>query len=150
MSEKIYIDSLGVYKTLRLIPEGILLLQAGLADLHNAGRGVDTFTALEDRDKKLPKGVAACFDLCLLPGGVRIKNHHILRFIKGLISETDQVGADFSVCFVINTVDRFVAGVCNLADVLGKLDLRNKFSGLFVLDGCQLVHASEGGASLWR
>ena len=127
---KVHINLMRVHETLRLIPEGVLLLRADITDFHNGRRRVYTLAALEYRNKKFSQGIGVGVDLCLFPGLQRIEDDHILLIIEGLVSQADEIGADLAGLAVVDPVDGLVARVRDLLGVLGKLDLRDKFSCL--------------------
>ena len=136
-----------VHETFGLIPEGVLLLRADITDFHNGRRRVYTLAALEYRNKKFSQGIGVGVDLCLFPGLQRIEDDHILLIIEGLVSQADEIGADLAGLAVVDPVDGLVARVRDLLGVLGKLDLRDKFAGLSVLNG-SLYTPPKAGQSL--
>ena len=87
-------------------------------------------------------------DLCFLPGLQRIKDDHILCLIERLIRQTDQVCTDLAGLAVIDPVDGLVTRVGDLFRVFRKLDLRDKITGLCILNSSQLVYAAESRAVL--
>ena len=135
---------MGIGKTARLIPEGILLPCAVVADLHDAGRGVDAFALLEDGDEQFPHVVGAAFELRLLPGLDGIEDEEILGAVEGLVRQGDKIRPDLARLVIVNPENSLVARIRNLLRILGELDLRNKFPFL-IQHGRQLVDAAEGG-----
>ena len=118
LSGEVDVDLVRVDETSGFLPEGVLLFQALLADVHGLGEVVDALAVLEQRDHEFPKFEFAGFEFRLLPGLSGIEEHQ-----RALVGEADQVGDDLVACLFIDTVDLLVAGVGDFLGVLGELDL---------------------------
>ena len=124
------------------IPQRVLLLCAESGDLFYRRGSVFAFPADKDWFQNFFHCICAAFKPCFFPCGIRIEKKQIFGRIVSFVRETDQIGADLSCFFLINAVDCFVSRICDLFDIFGNLDLRNKCS-VFVLDGGKFVNASE-------
>ena len=146
---QVYIDLVGIYETAGFLPEGILLLQAVVADLHGLFGFIDTFSVFEERDHELAQGVLAGLHAGPFPGLDGIEELQRLILGENLFLEADQVSLDLVGRLLVDAVDLFVAGVRDLLRVLGEFDLGDKIA-VVILDSRQLVDAAEGRIVLGR
>ena len=123
LSGEVDVDLVRVDETSGFLPEGVLLFQALLADVHGLGEVVDALAVLEQRDHEFPKFEFAGFEFRLLPGLSGIEEDQRTLIGESLFLEADQVGDDLVACLFIDTVDLLVAGVGDFLGVLGELDL---------------------------
>ena len=137
-----------VYQTAGLIPQRRLFFLAVFADVHNLWRLVNTFAVFEDWNEKFAHGVGARREVCLFPCLDRIEEQKGILLIELFIHETDQICDNLASLLVIDSLDGLVARIGNLFCIFRKLDLRDKFACVTVLDGGQLINAAEGRAGL--
>ena len=78
----------------------------------------------------------------LLPCCVGITDLERLRVVHDLIVQADVVRLGHAGVLAVEAVDLFEMRVCDLADVLADLDLRDDVA-VCILDGRELVHAAE-------
>ena len=143
---KVYVDLMRIHQTHGFFPQRLFFLLADVADLHDRRRFVAAEAVLEDRDQKLADRVSPSLDPGLFPGLDRIEDDHILVLVKRLANEADQVRADLSGLLVVNTVNRFIPGICDLFNVLRTFDLRRKFGSIGLFDRRHLIDAAESRA----
>ena len=86
--------------------------------------------------------------MCLFPCLDRIEEQKGILLIELFIHETDQICDNLASLLVIDSLDGLVARIGNLFCIFRKLDLRDKFACVTVLDGSQLINAAEGRAVL--
>ena len=109
---------------------------------------VNTLAVLKYLDRKFPHRVGSRSEKCLFPGRDRVKEQQRLVLVEGLTDEADNVCDDLVAVLSVDTVGCLIARVCDLLLVLGKLDLRDKGSGLLIHDRRELIDAAEGRAVL--
>ena len=129
---QIYVGSVWVLQTEGLFPESCDLFFAILLDIHDLRRVVDALAILKYRDHQLADGVAVWGQVSLFPGLNRVEEQQGFAGIVLLIHQTDQVCDDLAGFLIINTADGLVAWVGDFLGVLGELDLRDEFAGLFI------------------
>ena len=130
LGRKIYVDLMRICKTFRFIPERVFFSDTDIADFHNRRRSVDTYTVFEYRNEHFPQCVGATLDFCFFPRFKRIKDDQIFGRIIRFICQTDQIGTNFAGLLVVDTKNFFVARVSDFFRIFGKLDFRDKFTGL--------------------
>ena len=108
---EIHIDLVRVYKAAGLIPQGLLLGFADIADFHNGGGSVAGLSFTYDLDQKLPEPVGAAFELRFFPGFYRVEDNHVFAFVKGLVGQADRIGADLIGFLIVNAEYGFVSVV---------------------------------------
>ena len=144
---QIHIDFMWIHKPFRLIPQGILLFDTVFPDVHNRRRLIDTSSLIEDLHHQFFHGISTALQVCLLPGLQRVKYNQVIRSIKPVIRQTDQICLQLPIGFFVNPVYGFVSRVCNLFRIFRKLDLWNKLT-VSLLYCRQLIDAAKGRAVL--
>ena len=141
---KIHMDFMGIDETFCLLPEGLLFLPAVFPDVHDLRGAVDAEAVLEHRDEKLSQRIGARREKRLLPRLNGVEEQERVCRIKFFAHKADQIGNQLMALCTVNPVDGLVAWVRDFFRILGQLDFRDEFSGFPVLDGGQLIDASEG------
>ena len=136
---EIHMNLMRVYQTAGLIPQRLLFFLAVFADVHNLWRLVNAFAVFEDWNEKFAHGVGARREVCLFPCLDRIEEQKGILLIELFIHETDQICDNLASLLVIDSLDGLVARIGNLFCIFRKLDLRDKFACVTVLDGSQLI-----------
>ena len=132
-----------VDKTSGFLPEGILLLEAVITDVHGLTALIDALTVNKERYHQLAQGILTGFELGLLPGLDGIEQGQRIVFREDFLIQADQVSDQLAGGFLINTVDLLVAGVGDLLGILGNLDL-GQVAAVILLNRGQFVNAAEG------
>ena len=144
---KIHIYFMRIHQTAGFIPESLLFMETILTDIHYRGRFIDTLSLVKHFHHQFSHGIGAAFQMGLLPGFHRIKDHQVFRFVKAVVYQADQIGFQFSIGLLINPVHRFISGIRHFFGILGQLDLGHKIT-VTGLDCRQLVNAAECGTVL--
>ena len=110
-----------IVEPLDFIPQRFHLLQTVSADLFQGRQTVDQFTVFKYRHLQLPG--REIVDHFGLPGGIGVKNLHILCIIHRLIVDTQVVGNGLAGVVADEAVQLLIMGIGDLGHVLGDLDL---------------------------
>lgn len=131
---------LRILETLDLIPQGIDLTDAVLADVLNIRAVVNALAVLEQLYAQRTNRIIG--NDTLLPGVDRMEQYIRQRSVDLLIVHGEHVAERLAGLVVEQAVHLLEVRCGDLLDVLGNLDLRDDLA-VFVLNGSQLVYAAE-------
>ena len=136
-----------IEETFCLIPKSLFLLTTEFCNLLYRWGFVLTFSMLEDRNKQFTHCVASARKKCFLPCSIRVEEEKIFFRVKCFISKADQISAQHTSLFIVNTINGFISRIGDLFNVFRNLDLWLKFA-FCVLDSSQFIHTAKGRAVL--
>ena len=134
-----------VFKSLDGIPERVKFLGAVCSDLFDGRLVVNELSVLEDLNEDLFGRIV--FEHLGLPCVLRIEDLIRLAVRDLLICDHDHVCKSLARSVVVESYDLLAAGICDLADTVGDLHLRND-RAVLSLYCSDLVYAAENRLSL--
>ena len=143
---KIHIYLMWIEETFCLIPKRLFFLTTEFCNLLYRWGLILTFSMLEDWDKQFTHCVGSTRKKCFLPCCIRVKEKQIFFLcVKCFISEADEISAQHTGFFIVNTINGFISRISDLLNILRNLDLRLEFS-ICVLNSGQFINTAKGRA----
>lgn len=126
--------------------QSVFFLTTEFCNLLYRWRLILTFSMLEDWDKQFTHCVGSTRKKCFLPCCIRVKEKQIFFLcVKCFISEADEISAQHTGFFIVNTINGFISRISDLLNILRNLDLRLEFS-ICVLNSGQFINTAKGRA----